>query len=295
MNQNSNSPFVRKVLLRQSIGSVRLVIALFTISSALIKLLYNRYLPDLADIDALRWTIIGLGCVFFLTTYSTTKRGLVVVYFSFFLYLLTLIYLIAFVLLNQFNPSAVIILILVVGVSTIVINSLFYYAIQSLVILTSALFAYANYQLSAENMMALINLVIALGAFGIVIAVRLNLISSVRSSHANLEKLNVLSIVANKAGEIVFISPSVHNLLGYDPKDLIKNGWWSFHNLRNGWINREYILNYPNILPKEIVSIETQVITKDGRTVWLNWANSMLPNGNYMGLALDVTKYKKAD
>jgi PAS domain S-box-containing protein len=293
MSQN-NSAFVRKVLLRQSINSVRLVIALFTISSALIKLLYNHFLPDLIDIDTLRWIITGLGCVFFATTFLTYKRGLVVVYFSFFLYLLTVIYLLAFVVLNHFDPNAVIILILVIGVSTIVMNSLFYYAVQSFVILGACLFAYLTYGISDENMMALINLIVALGAFGIVISVRLSLISSVQNSHANLEKLNVLSIVANKAGEIVFISPSVQHLLGYDPKDLVKDGWWSYLNLRNGWINREYILNYPNILPKEIASIETKVITKDGRTVWLSWANSMLPNGNYMGLALDVTRYKNS-
>ncbi len=291
MSQHS-SAFVRKVLLRQSITSVRLVIALFTISSALIKLLYNHFLPDLTDIDLLRWSITGLGCVFFATTFITNKRGLVVVYFSFFLYLLTVVYLIAFVVLNQFNPNAVTILILVIGVSTIVMNSLFYYAVQAFVILAVSLFAFMSYTLPEENMMALINLIVALGAFGIVISVRLSLISSVQNSHANLEKLNVLSIVANKSGEIVFVSPSVHQLLGYDPKDLVKAGWWSYPNLRSAWINREYILNYPNILPKEIVSIETKVIAKDGRTVWLSWANSMLPNGNYMGVGLDITKYK---
>lgn len=291
MNQNS-SAFVRKVLLRQSITSVRLVIALFTISSALMKLLYNHFLPELTDIDILRWSITGLGCVFFATTFITYKRGLVVVYFSFFLYFLTVIYLIAFVLLNQFNPNAVTILILVIGVSTIVINSLFYYAVQSFVILAASFFAFMGYNLTEENLMALINLIVALGAFGIVTSVRLSLISSVQNSHANLEKLNVLSIVANKAGDIVFISPSVQQLLGYDPKDLVKDGWWSYLNLRSGWINKDYILNYPNKIPKEIISIETKVIAKDGRIVWLNWANSILPNGNYMGLALDVTKYK---
>jgi PAS domain S-box-containing protein len=294
MSPSHSSTFATKVLLRQSIGSVRLVIALFTISSIVIKLLYNHFMPDLADINVLRWTITGLGCVFFATTYIQHKRGVVVVYFSFFLYLLTLIYLIAFVLINHFNPNTVIILILVIGVSTIVLNSLFYYAIQSLVILVSSFFAYMSYTLDSGSMMALLNLIVALGAFGIVISVRLSLITSVQNTHANLEKLNVLSIVANKAGEIVFISPSVHQLLGYDPKDLVKDGWWSYINLRNSWINREYILNYPNILPKEIVSLETKVTTKDGRTVWLSWANSMLPNGNYMGVALDITKYKNA-
>src|SRR5690242_7468937 len=136
---------------------------------------------------------------------------------------------------------------------------------------------------------------LALGVFGIVIAVRLKLISSVRDSHSTLEKLNVLSIVANKDGEIVFVSPTVQNLLGYKPKELLKDGWWNSRNLRDGWISRDYILNYPNILPREIVSMETSFLNKDGKTVWFSWVNSMLPNGNYVGVALDVTRYKNAE
>jgi PAS domain S-box-containing protein len=293
MTPSNNSPFVSKVLLKQSIGSVRLVIALFTISSLVIKLLYNHFLPELKDIDTLRYTIIGLGCVFFLTTFLKHKRGLIVVYFSFSLYLLTLVYLIAFVILNHFNPNAVTVLILVVGVSTIVMNSLFYYVIQSFVILVSSFFAYMTYTLDHPSLMALLNLVIGLGAFGIVISVRLALIASVQNSHAYLEKLNVLSIVADKKGDIIFISPSVHHLLGYEAKTLMNDGWWNSPNLCEGWIDKNYILNYPNIIPKEIVSLETKVFTKDGKAVWLSWANSMLPNGNYMGVAFDVTKYKK--
>src|SRR5687767_12434353 len=113
MNPESNSLFVTKVLLRQSIGSVRLVIALFTVTAALTKLLYDRFLPGLSDLDEVRWTIIGLGCLAFSLTWFRFKRGIIISYFSFFLYLSTLLYVIAFVLINRFNPNAVIILILV--------------------------------------------------------------------------------------------------------------------------------------------------------------------------------------
>ncbi|GHN02153.1 hypothetical protein WSM22_36420 [Cytophagales bacterium WSM2-2] len=294
MNQPTGH-FVKKILLRQTIGSVRLVIALFTIGAAVIKLLYNRFLPGLNDLDGLRWTIIGLGCVFFVTTFIRYRRGTVVTYFSFFLYLLTILYLLAFVAINRFDPNASIILLLVLGISTVVFQSLFYYSMQSLLILAVALFVLLNYKLSNESLMALLTLAIAVGAFGIVTAVRLQLISKIGNSHANLEMLNVLSIVANKRGEITFVSPSAYFLLGYRPEELVKERWWELPNLREGWIDRDYILNYPNILPKEIVSMETSITTKDGKTVWLSWINSMLPNGNYMGVALDVTKYKSAN
>jgi PAS domain S-box-containing protein len=292
MNQDSNSSFVAKVLMRQSIGSVRLVITLFTVTAAVTKLLYDRFLPNLADLDEVRWMIIGLGCVLFVTTYLRFKRGILVSYFSAFLYLCTLLYVIAFVLINRFDPNAVTILILVVGASSVTINSLLYYGIQSGIIVLACLFAYTSTDFGNENFIAFVNLMLALGVFGIVVAVRLKLISSVKNSHSNLEKLNVLSIVANKSGDIVFVSPSVRNLLGYEPKELVKDGWWNSPNLHEGWISREYILNYPNILPKEIMSIETNLLTKEGKKVWFSWVNSMLPNGNYVGVGLDVTRYK---
>lgn len=287
-----SSPFVKKVLLRQSIGSVRLVIALFTVTAAVTKLLYDRIVPELNDLDAVRWTIIGLGCLFFVSTFFKYKRSIVVANFYLLLYLCTLLYVIAFVLINRFDPNAVTILILVVGASSIIINSMLYYGVQCSIIMLASLFAYSSTNLGNENLIAFLNLILALGVFAIVILVRLRLISSVKNSHSNLEKLNVLSIVADKTGKIVFVSPSVQNLLGYDPKELMKDGWWSSMNLRDGWISRDYILNYPNILPKEIMSMETSLFDKSGKKVWFSWVNSLLPNGNYVGVALDVTRYK---
>lgn len=293
MNQESGSPFVTKVLLRQSIASVRLVIALFTVASAVTKLLYDHFLPDLTDFNGIRWTIIGLGVLLFITTYFRFKRRIVVSYFSLFLFLSTLLYVITYVAINRFDPNAVILLILVYGASSVIINSLFYYGIQSVITLLACAGAYSAMGLGNENPIGLLNILIAMGVFGIVMIVRLRLISSVKNSYSNLEKLNVLSIVANKAGEIVFVSPSVEPLLGYSTHELMKDGWWS-SDLRDGWISRDYMLNYPNIVPKEISSMETSIVTRDGKKLWFNWVNSMLPNGNYMGVALDITKYKNS-
>lgn len=293
MKPDQNTPFVKKVLLRQTIGSVRLVIALFTVTAALTKLLYDHLLPELNDLDAVRWTIIGLGCVFFVSTFFRYKRSVVVTSFYLLLYLCTLLYVIAFVLINRFNPHAVTILILVVGASSVIINRLFYYGVQSGIIVLASLFAWLSSGLANENLISFLNLILALGVFAIVIIVRLKLISSVMNSNFMLEKLNALSIIANKKGEIVFVSPSVRNLLGYEPKELMKEGWWLSPNVSEGWINREYILNYPNILPKELMTIETNLLNKDGKRVWFSWNNSLLPNGNYVGVALDITRYKE--
>jgi PAS domain S-box-containing protein len=291
MNQEPGTTFVTKVLLRQSIGSFRLVTALFTVTSAITKLLYDRFLPELHDFDRIRWTIIGLGVLLFASTLIKFKRRIIAPYFALFLYVSTLLYVIMFVTINRFDPSVVIILILVYGASSVIINSLFYYGVQSVITILTCALAYMSLGLEKGNLVGFLDILIAMCVFGIVMIVRLKLISDVKNSYSNLEKLNVLSIVANKSGHIVFVSPSVKLLLGYTPKELMKDGWWR-SNLREGWISRDYILNYPNIIPKEIESIESTLVTRDGKKIWLNWANSMLPNGNYMGVALDITKYK---
>ncbi|RAW02151.1 PAS domain S-box protein [Pseudochryseolinea flava] len=293
MNQEPSSPFVTKVLLRLSIGSVRLVIALFTVTSAITKLLYNQFLPTMKDFDAIRWTIIILGVVLFIATFFHFKRRVIVSYFSLFLYLSTLLYVIAFVTVNHFDPNAVVLLILVYGASSVIINSLFYYGVQSAITILACIVAYSSLGAGEKNIIGFLNLLLGIGVFGVVMTIRLKLISDIKNSYANLEKLNVLSIVANKSGDIVFVSPSVKSLLGYAPHDLMRDGWWLTKNLHEGWISREYILDYPNIIPKEIESMESCLIAKDGRKLWFSWVNSMLPNGNYMGVALDITKYKQ--
>jgi len=293
MSQEPGAPFVTKVLLRQPITSFRLVIALFTITSVITKLLYNRFLPELHDFDQVRWSIIGFGVLLFIFTFIRFKRRIIVPLFSLLLYLATLSYVIAFTIINRFDPYSVIILILVYGSSSVVINRLFYYGVQCVLTIQACAVAYWNYGLGNENLMGLLLLLIAMGVFGVVMTIRLKLITDVKNSYSNLEKLNILSIVANKSGEIVFISPSIKSLLGYAPNELMKDGWWS-SDLREGWISRDYILNYPNIVPSEIASIECGLLTKDGKKVWINWITSMLPNGNYMGLGLDITKYKSS-
>jgi PAS domain S-box-containing protein len=293
MKQASNEKLISKIILNQSISSVRLVVALFTLTSIVMKLLYDAYLPDVIDFDIARWTIIVLGGLFFIMSFYRFSSLSPIAYFSFVLYFLSIGYVLCLTLVNHFTPSVVMILILIIGASTVIINSLFFYGVQSMIIGLASSIVFFNDSLSNENTIAFYNLLLALGSFSIVIIVRLKLISSVKNSFNYLERLNVLSIIANKKGEIVFVSPSSHALLGYDPKELIKDGWWQSASLAKGWIAREHILNYPNIIPHEIVSMERSVTAKTGKIVWLNWANSVLPNGNYMGIALDITKYKK--
>src|SRR5271154_2770352 len=119
MEQRNSKKIITQIILGHSIVSVRIIVALFVVCSAVMKLLFNIYMPHLVDFDILRWTIIILGTMFFLSTFYKPKPSKVTPYLSFFLYLLTISYVVYITLINHFNPNITIILILVVGASTV--------------------------------------------------------------------------------------------------------------------------------------------------------------------------------
>ncbi len=290
--ENSKS-IITNIVLGQSIRSVRLITALFVVCSAITKVLFDIYLPNILDVNFARWALIVIGCVLLLYTYYKGLSAAILTYFTFILYFLTLVYAVYIAFINHFDPSTVTILILVIGAGTVIINSIYYYIIQVGIIAILSVILVYSIPMNGESMIALGNLFISFGVFAALIVLQQKLRFSVGLSHSLLRKLEVLSIMANTKGEIVFVSPTAKSLLGYDRGELLKTGWWDNENLSNGWVSRDHIFNYPNIIPEEIVNMESCVVTKEGKEIWLNWVNSVLPNGNYMGIALDITKYKK--
>ncbi len=108
-----------------------------------------------------------------------------------------------------------------------------------------------------------------------------------------LKNLTSSLSLPNKSGGIVFVSHSVKSLLGYTPNELLKEGWWD-SDLREAWISRDYIINYPNIVPGDFFNNErVATLARTGRKSGSIGKIAILPNGNYMGVAFNITKYKK--
>lgn len=49
---------------------------------------------------------------------------------------------------------------------------------------------------------------------------------ALRLSSEILQRVNSLVMVSNKDGQITYASPSVKRMLGYEPQDLLSDGWW---------------------------------------------------------------------
>lgn len=115
-----------------------------------------------------------------------------------------------------------------------------------------------------------------------------------------LERLNSLIVVANPKGSVEYVSPSVKNMLGFEPKDLMGNGWWN--NTKSGKEQSITFIEYINSLFEEEggynakeVSYERQLSTASGSEKWILWNTSVGPDKSIISIGSDITQRKKAE
>jgi len=113
-----------------------------------------------------------------------------------------------------------------------------------------------------------------------------------------LERLNNLIVVANPKGSVEYVSPSVKNMLGYEPHELLGNGWWN--NTKSGNEKSVSFKAYIEALfvaegnPNE-VSYERQLSTAFGCDKWILWNTSVGPDNTIISIGSDITQRKKAE
>src|ERR1041385_7762358 len=99
-------------------------------------------------------------------------------------------------------------------------------------------------------------------------------------TEAILEKLNSLIVVVNPKGEVEYVSPSVKRILGFEPEQLIGEGWWNL--TRNDEKEREDIKAhmYRQIKQSQLsetVPYERVLKTAAGGDKWILWNTSKGP------------------
>ncbi len=292
MSESSKRNVITQLVLGQSLRSIRLLAGVVVVTYVSLFWVLSQFAPEIVDPLWIRAAITAMVGIFFISTYFSYGSPRYIAYVSLSLYFLVLGHSLYLALINQFHPTTATLLILTIGGGTVLINHMALYIIQSVAIILFSLALFQGKPYTNADIISFTNVVIAIGVFGIVFLMRIKLTEKLSFSDSLFSKLNVLTIIANKSGEVIFVSPSINSMLGYNASKLLKTGWWQNENLTDGWIRQEDIRNYPNILPEELRENERSVETAEGKTVWLKWTNSILPNGNYVGVAADVTDYK---
>ncbi len=122
--------------------------------------------------------------------------------------------------------------------------------------------------------------------------------AQLRLSDSILASVGNLVIVADATGAIQYVSPSVRNLLGYEPADLLGDGWW----LRTGGDPEERARERARVaamaggdLPVPAGSYERQVTNRTGGVRWMAWTDARGPDGLLIGVGLDITERRHAE
>ncbi|MBN8697300.1 MAG: SpoIIE family protein phosphatase [Bacteroidetes bacterium] len=115
---------------------------------------------------------------------------------------------------------------------------------------------------------------------------------------AILEKLNSLIVVVNKLGEVEYVSPSAKRILGFEPEQLMGQGWWEL--TRDDADERADIkalalqqLKQDSLLAA--VPYERLLKTATGNDRWILWNTSKGPENTLVGIGHDITDRKKAE
>ena len=115
-----------------------------------------------------------------------------------------------------------------------------------------------------------------------------------------IERLNNLIVVANQDGTVEYVSPSVKTMLGYEPSELLGDGWWNNtkSNDDDAILFKDYIKNQfesnDNLGFKE-VSYERQLKTASGVNKWILWNMSIGPDDSIISIGSDITKRKNTE
>jgi PAS domain S-box-containing protein len=112
-----------------------------------------------------------------------------------------------------------------------------------------------------------------------------------------LEKLNTLIVVINKNGELIYVSPSVTNVLGYQPNELQGFNWWK-ETRKSEKEGLEMFYAFKKLVFENKLnefSNERILIDKSGNKKWIAWDTSFDEKGNLISIGHDVSKSKKKE
>lgn len=121
---------------------------------------------------------------------------------------------------------------------------------------------------------------------------------ALRLSSEILQRVNSLVLVSNKEGQITYASPSVKRTLGYEPEDLIGDGWW--HVSTSGSSETELeIMRLTNAARSEDAAYwepyERMVRDSAGELHCILWHDARGPDDQVIGVGHDITERKRLE
>ncbi|MFK5959513.1 MAG: ATP-binding protein [Lutibacter sp.] len=107
-----------------------------------------------------------------------------------------------------------------------------------------------------------------------------------------IENVDSLIMVSNQKGEVIFASPSVKKMLGYETHEVMGDKWWeiTYDDAYEAQKIKEAILDYVYLGKKDFIDITKRKIkTSKGNYKWIEWQLSKGVNGTFISVGTDIT------
>lgn len=114
---------------------------------------------------------------------------------------------------------------------------------------------------------------------------------------AILQQINNIVLLLDTNGEVKYVSPSVKNILGYSPEDLIGENWW-FKTNQGGDTNqlKDVILGQlERSLHLGGIQSERPITTSYDSVKWFLWNTSVAADGMIISIGTDITEKKRKE
>lgn len=113
-----------------------------------------------------------------------------------------------------------------------------------------------------------------------------------------LGSIGNLVLVANSKAKIIYVSPSVKRILGYDPEEVLGEGWWKIDRDSGGSMSSEKRYISKAAAGRTVVDEtphEHRIQHKDGSMRWLRMADAKGPRDLIIGIGTDISDIKLAE
>lgn len=119
-----------------------------------------------------------------------------------------------------------------------------------------------------------------------------------RLSDEILQRVASLVLVADRDGLITYASPSVRQILGYEPSEVLGEKWWEMSGPdpeERGREKERTAAAARDEIPLEDRSYERRLRARSGETRWIVWQDARGPGQTVIGVGHDITERKHAE
>lgn len=295
--RNFRNEFIRthRSFYDHHLTSARLVLlfggVIYPVSGVLCKL----FIPEL-ETNRVVQLVIGATMLFAgLGTYAyelVRKYSTTIAYIGFSLVTVHVFYLAH---INDLHPVLVVTVMIVMAAASLLLDHIRAVVAYSIAILvaTSLLMFMSGQSAEYNTWLLLLGVVISLIITFVTVVSRLNIFNRLIFADTTLNNSRSLVIAADATGKIVYASRSIKAVLGYQPEEILGDGWWKIRS-EDTEANEKMRVKVSQF-DGTTAPYVSMVTAKNGTKKWIQWVDTELPGNIRVGIGMDVSDRKEIE